>query len=62
MTEEAKTVIAKPAKLASAKHDVNDVDASWNGEGSLDDHRAKAFKEVVQPGFGAAGKVKTNGE
>jgi len=31
---------------------VVDVDASWDGKGSLDDHRQKAFAEIQQPGFG----------
>jgi hypothetical protein len=41
-----------------------DVDASWDGKGSLDEHRQKAFKTIEQPGFGTAGKAKvsTDGE
>ena len=44
--------------------DPNDVDASWDGKGTLDDHRQKAFETIEQPGFGDAGKVKviTDGE
>lgn len=38
-----------------------DVDASWDGQGSLDDHRQKELAKVEQPGFGDAGKVKTDG-
>lgn len=29
-----------------------DVDASWDGKGSLDDHRQKAFESLKQSGFG----------
>jgi hypothetical protein len=44
--------------------DPNDVDASWDGKGTLDEHRQKAFETIEQPGFGDAGKVKviTDGE
>jgi hypothetical protein len=38
--------------------DPNDVDASWDGKGSLDEHRQKAFETIEQPGFGDAGKGK----
>ena len=38
--------------------DVNDVDASWDGTGSLDAHREQAFAKLKQPGFGAARLVK----
>lgn len=38
--------------------DPNDVDASWDGKGTLDEHRQKAFAKIEQPGFGDAGKVK----
>jgi hypothetical protein len=41
--------------------DVNDIDASWDGKGSLDDHRQKALKEVKELGFGAARKANTDG-
>jgi hypothetical protein len=41
--------------------DINDVDASWDGTGSLDDHRQAAFEKLKQPGFGRKG-VKTDGE
>lgn len=37
-----------------------DVDASWDGKGSLDDHRQKVLQSVKQPGFGDAGKVKSD--
>ena len=30
-----------------------DIDASWDGKGSLDEHREAALKEIKQPGFGA---------
>jgi hypothetical protein len=42
--------------------DVVDVDATWDGKDSLDDHRQKQFKTITQPGFGDAGKVNSNGE
>lgn len=29
-----------------------DVDATWDGTGSLDDHRQKEFAKIEQPGFG----------
>lgn len=29
-----------------------DVDATWDGEGSLDEHRQKEFAKLQQPGFG----------
>lgn len=29
-----------------------DVDATWDGKGSLDDHRHKAFAKMEHPGFG----------
>ena len=38
-----------------------DVDASWDGKGSLDDHRQAAFQKLKQPGFGRKG-VKPDGE
>lgn len=45
----------QPAKLV-------DVDATWDGKGSLDEHRQKELSKLKQPGFGDAGKVKTDGE
>jgi hypothetical protein len=39
-----------------------DVDATWDGKGSLDEHRQKELAKLTQPGFGDAGKVKTDGE
>lgn len=39
-----------------------DIDASWDGKGSLDEHRQKQLATVKQPGFGNAGKAKANGE
>jgi len=39
-----------------------DVDASWDGKGSLDEHRQKELAKVTQPGFGDAGKVKSDGK
>jgi hypothetical protein len=35
---------------------IEDVDATWDGKGSLDDHRQKAFAQMQQPGFGAKAK------
>lgn len=31
-----------------------DVDATWDGKGSLDDHRQAEFAKLKQSGFGAA--------
>ena len=31
---------------------VIDVDATWDGTGSLDDHRHKEFAKIKQAGFG----------
>lgn len=31
---------------------MTDVDATWDGKGSLDEHRQNAFKDMKQPGFG----------
>ena len=53
---EQEPVVAKVAK------DVVDVDASWDGKGSLDEHRQKELAKVKQPGFGDAGKAKSDGE
>ncbi len=33
-----------------------DVDATWNGEGSLDAHREAELKKIQQLGFGAHAK------
>lgn len=30
-----------------------DIDASWDGKGSLDAHRQEALKQITQSGFGA---------
>lgn len=29
-----------------------DIDATWDGKGSLDEHRQNALKDLKQPGFG----------
>lgn len=39
-----------------------DIDASWDGKTSLDEHRQQQLATVKQPGFGNAGKAKANGE
>ena len=31
-----------------------DVDATWDGTGSLDEHRQKEFAKIKEPGFGGA--------
>lgn len=49
-TEETAVVEAVPEP---AKVDPIDVDKSWDGKGSLDDHRQKMFEQIQQPGFGA---------
>lgn len=62
MTKEIEDVVIEPVKPAQPKpSDVNDVDASWDGKGSLDDHRQKSFATVKQPGFGNLGKAKSDG-
>lgn len=33
---------------------ITDVDATWNGEGSLDEHRQKEFAKLQEAGFGNA--------
>ena len=33
-----------------------DIDASWDGKGSLDDHRTKVMETLEQPGFGSGAK------
>lgn len=33
---------------------ITDVDATWNGEGSLDEHRQKEFAKLQETGFGKA--------
>jgi len=32
--------------------DIIDVDKSWDGKGSLDDHRHREFAKIQHPGFG----------
>lgn len=39
-----------------------DVDSTWDGKSSLDEHRQRQFAKITQPGFGDAGKVKIDGE
>lgn len=56
--DEIPDAVTEPVKAV----DVNDVDASWDGSGSLDDHRQQAFAKLKQPGFGTIGKVKPDGE
>ena len=48
--------------VVPVKKDVIDVDSTWDGKGSLDEHRQLEFAKIKQPGFGTAGKVKTDGE
>ena len=63
MTEESEeSVVEVPVKADPKPVDVNDIDASWDGKGSLDDHRQQVLKKVKEPGFGSSGKVKTDGE
>lgn len=64
MTEETEITVVdvEPVPTKPKPIDVNDVDASWDGKGSLDDHRQQSFAKIKQPGFGAAGKVKADGE
>ena len=53
MTEEREEI--EEVKPAETPKPINpaDIDASWDGKGSLDEHREKALKEIKQPGFGA---------
>lgn len=39
-----------------------DVDATWDGKGSLDEHRQKEFAKIKQPGFGNLGKANSDGK
>jgi hypothetical protein len=32
--------------------EIVDADKSWEGEGSLDEHRQKEFSKIKHPGFG----------
>ena len=34
-----------------------DVDASWDGKGSLDEHRHKKFADMKQTGYGNVAKA-----
>jgi len=38
--------------MSNQEREFIDVDKSWDGKGSLDEHRQKMFKEIPQPGFG----------
>lgn len=59
MTGELNETIETAPDVAVAEEsmpvDVNDVDASWDGKGSLDTHRQAAFEKLKQPGFGREG-------
>jgi len=55
-------ITIESAPAAEETFDVSDIDASWDGKGSLDDHRQRAFAKVKQPGFGDIGKVIPNGK
>jgi hypothetical protein len=39
-----------------------DIDASWTGETTLDEHRQARMTSIKQPGFGDAGKAKSDGK
>lgn len=39
--------------MMKAAKESGDIDASWDGEGSLDEHRQNALKEIKQTGFGS---------
>jgi hypothetical protein len=63
MTDTNETIETTPAAEVPAEPkpiDINDVDASWDGTGSLDEHRQAAFEKLKQPGFGRKG-VKSDG-
>lgn len=52
---------SKPVAVAANDESNSiDVDRSWTGEGSLDEHRTKALQDVKEPGFGRE-KAKTDG-
>ena len=38
--------------MSNQEREYIDVDKSWDGKGSLDEHRQKMFKQIEQPGFG----------
>ena len=40
--------------MTDEKIEIVDVDKSWDGKGSLDEHRQREFKKIKHPGFGKA--------
>ena len=58
MIEETETIETASPTIVP---DVSDVDASWDGKGSLDEHRQKALAALNQPRFGREG-VKQDGQ
>jgi hypothetical protein len=57
------TIHVEPETVAvPVLKDVVDVDATWDGKGSLDEHRQQAFAKITQTGFGDSGKVKPDGQ
>ena len=51
MTDETEpTPVPNPPQTQTPE--VIDVDKSWDGTGSLDDHRQQEFAKIKQPGFG----------
>lgn len=60
MTEEIKTTIDETVEPVQFEPPV-DVDSTWDGKGSLDEHRQKELAKLKQSGFGDAGKAKTDG-
>lgn len=61
MTEENDEITIEETQQPEPEKPV-DVDATWDGEGSLDEHRQKEFAKIKQPGFGDLGKVKSDGK
>ena len=51
VTEDIEAI--EPQAPAPKPINAADIDASWDGKGSLDQHREAALKEIKQPGFGA---------
>jgi len=61
--EEIQDITIEPSQpVAEKTFEVSDIDASWDGTGSLDDHRQQAFAKVKQPGFGNIGKADSDGK
>ena len=40
------------------RDEIVDVDKTWDGKGSLDEHRQREFEKIKHPGFGKAAAKK----